>query len=266
MDLLARPGGVRRGRPPHPRAHSRGRGLPGQPLPGDVRAAAAAGRRRRRRPHRPARARQPGPVRRNDSAPRPRRRDRHRLARAVPAPRRPPHRVRPHQGHRTHRRGPAPQGPRRERDDRGPRPQRPRPGLRHRHRHRPRTVRRRGAPGPGPPRLHRQRRTRRRSRLAPSARGDLPARLRHRRPKVLRPADHPGPGDRPRGPYCGGIGWVDADRGTAELAVGIRTFWIDRAAPGGPASASAPAPGSPGAPTPTANGRKPNSRPPGCSG
>ncbi|MCI3244345.1 MULTISPECIES: chorismate-binding protein [Streptomyces] len=33
----------------------------------------------------------------------------------------------------------------------------------------------------------------------------------------------------PRGPYCGGIGWVDADRGTAELAVGIRTFWIDRA-------------------------------------
>ncbi|MGW4817838.1 chorismate-binding protein [Streptomyces sp. NPDC004227] len=34
----------------------------------------------------------------------------------------------------------------------------------------------------------------------------------------------------PRGPYCGGIGWVDADRGTGELAVGIRTFWIDRAA------------------------------------
>ncbi|MEW2625751.1 chorismate-binding protein [Streptomyces sp. NPDC048106] len=33
----------------------------------------------------------------------------------------------------------------------------------------------------------------------------------------------------PRGPYCGGIGWVDADRGTGELAVGIRTFWTDRA-------------------------------------
>ncbi|MDV9171474.1 chorismate-binding protein [Streptomyces sp. W16] len=33
----------------------------------------------------------------------------------------------------------------------------------------------------------------------------------------------------PRGPYCGGIGWIDADRGTGELAVGIRTFWIDRA-------------------------------------
>ena len=31
-----------------------------------------------------------------------------------------------------------------------------------------------------------------------------------------------------RGPYCGAIGWVDADTGTAELAVGIRTFWADR--------------------------------------
>ncbi|MBC2902619.1 chorismate-binding protein [Streptomyces cupreus] len=38
----------------------------------------------------------------------------------------------------------------------------------------------------------------------------------------------------PRGPYCGGVGWVDADRGTGELAVGIRTFWIDRTAPVGP--------------------------------
>lgn len=34
----------------------------------------------------------------------------------------------------------------------------------------------------------------------------------------------------PRGPYCGGVGWVDADRDRAELAVAIRTFWIDRAA------------------------------------
>ncbi|MCX3288937.1 chorismate-binding protein [Streptomyces sp. NEAU-H22] len=39
----------------------------------------------------------------------------------------------------------------------------------------------------------------------------------------------------PRGPYCGAVGRVDADRGTGELAVGIRTFWIDRAAPAGPA-------------------------------
>jgi len=29
----------------------------------------------------------------------------------------------------------------------------------------------------------------------------------------------------PRGPYCGAIGWVDADRREGELAVGIRTFW-----------------------------------------
>lgn len=28
-----------------------------------------------------------------------------------------------------------------------------------------------------------------------------------------------------RGPYCGAIGWIDADNQTAELAVGIRTFW-----------------------------------------
>lgn len=42
----------------------------------------------------------------------------------------------------------------------------------------------------------------------------------------------------PRGPYCGGVGWVDADRGVGELAVGIRTFWIDRA-PAGPGSGGA---------------------------
>jgi para-aminobenzoate synthetase component 1 len=33
----------------------------------------------------------------------------------------------------------------------------------------------------------------------------------------------------PRGPYCGAIGWIDADAGRAELAVGIRTFWVDAA-------------------------------------
>lgn len=32
----------------------------------------------------------------------------------------------------------------------------------------------------------------------------------------------------PRGPYCGAIGLVDAEAGTAELAVGIRTFWWER--------------------------------------
>jgi para-aminobenzoate synthetase component 1 len=31
-----------------------------------------------------------------------------------------------------------------------------------------------------------------------------------------------------RGPYCGAVGWVDADAGEASLAVGIRTFWADR--------------------------------------
>jgi para-aminobenzoate synthetase component I len=29
----------------------------------------------------------------------------------------------------------------------------------------------------------------------------------------------------PRGPYCGAVGWVDADRSLGELAVGIRSFW-----------------------------------------
>ncbi|HLS13352.1 MAG TPA: chorismate-binding protein [Beutenbergiaceae bacterium] len=29
----------------------------------------------------------------------------------------------------------------------------------------------------------------------------------------------------PRGPYCGQIGWIDADAEQASLAVGIRTFW-----------------------------------------
>lgn len=32
----------------------------------------------------------------------------------------------------------------------------------------------------------------------------------------------------PRGPYCGAIGWVDADHDEAALAVGIRTFWAAR--------------------------------------
>ena len=36
----------------------------------------------------------------------------------------------------------------------------------------------------------------------------------------------------PRGPYCGAVGWVDADTCEAELAVGIRTFWAERDATG----------------------------------
>ncbi|MCP2339362.1 chorismate-binding protein [Actinomadura rupiterrae] len=31
----------------------------------------------------------------------------------------------------------------------------------------------------------------------------------------------------PRGPYCGAVGWVDADAGRGALAVGIRTFWAE---------------------------------------
>ncbi|MCF2528999.1 chorismate-binding protein [Yinghuangia soli] len=30
----------------------------------------------------------------------------------------------------------------------------------------------------------------------------------------------------PRGPYCGAVGWVDADRREGELAVGIRSFFV----------------------------------------
>ena len=32
----------------------------------------------------------------------------------------------------------------------------------------------------------------------------------------------------PRGPYCGAVGWLDADRDEGVLAVGIRTFWAER--------------------------------------
>lgn len=35
-----------------------------------------------------------------------------------------------------------------------------------------------------------------------------------------------------RGPYCGAIGWIDADARRAELAVGIRTFWWEDFASG----------------------------------
>jgi len=38
----------------------------------------------------------------------------------------------------------------------------------------------------------------------------------------------------PRGPYCGAVGWIDADAGTAELAVGIRTFWSEKGDSGVP--------------------------------
>jgi para-aminobenzoate synthetase component 1 len=31
----------------------------------------------------------------------------------------------------------------------------------------------------------------------------------------------------PRSVYCGALGWVDADRGEADLSVAIRTFWVE---------------------------------------
>jgi para-aminobenzoate synthetase component 1 len=31
----------------------------------------------------------------------------------------------------------------------------------------------------------------------------------------------------PRGPYCGAVGWVDADAGCGDLNVAIRTFWAE---------------------------------------
>ena len=31
----------------------------------------------------------------------------------------------------------------------------------------------------------------------------------------------------PRGPYCGAVGWVDADRREGDINVAIRTFWFD---------------------------------------
>jgi para-aminobenzoate synthetase component 1 len=36
----------------------------------------------------------------------------------------------------------------------------------------------------------------------------------------------------PRGIYCGVFGWINADDNTADLAVGIRTFWQKRHATG----------------------------------
>jgi len=46
-------------------------------------------------------------------------------------------------------------------------------------------------------------------------------------PKIsaLRLIDELEPGSRSY--YCGAFGWVDADTGEAELAVAIRTFWLD---------------------------------------
>ena len=64
-----------------------------------------------------------------------------------------------------------------------------------------------------------------------------------------------------RGPYCGAVGWVDADTGTGELAVGDPHLLARRRPPAPRASG----PGSPGAATRRPSGPRPSSRRPGCS-
>ena len=110
--------------------------------------------------------------------------------------------------------GPAGEGPRRERDDRRPRPQRPGPGLRHRLGDRARAVRGGAAPrasstssppsaanwlrGAGWPDLLA-------ATFPPGSVTGAPKSSALRIIDALETA--------PRGPYCGGVGWVDADRG-----------------------------------------------------
>ena len=156
---------------------------------------------------------------------------RQRLARAVPAPRRRPGRVAADQGHRGRRGGDAAQGLRRERHDRRPRPQRPRARLPAGHRRgRPRCAPSRSTPGWST--------SSRRCRggCAPAC-GWARARSPPRFPPgsvigcaevVARCGPSPSSSRSPRGPYCGAVGWVDADAREADLAVGIRTFWADR--------------------------------------
>ena len=122
------------------------------------------------------------------------------------------------------------QGPRRERDDRRPRPQRPRARVRPGLDARALVVLGRSAPWPAPPREHRT------WSAAPGDRGG--------RARSARPSRRPRSPARPsrassqaieelepvrRGVYCGAFGWIDtrADdpaRVEADLAVAIRTF------------------------------------------
>ena len=69
----------------------------------------------------------------------------------------------------------------------------------------------------------------------------------------------------PRGPYCGAIGYVDADAGRARLAVGIRTFFTtaDSATTGGDLLHFGTGAGITYRRTPRPNGTRPSSRPPG---
>ena len=182
-----------------PRVHRRGRHLPGQPLPALPGAAAGAAV----RPVPPAAPPEPGAVR---GLPRLRRRDgAQRLARALPpAGSGRAGRDQADQGHATP--GPRPdarrgagsrpggerEGPRGERHDRGPAPQRSQPGLPARNGAGARAVRAGAASDRAPPGLHRAGRPGAgRRRRGPGPRR-LPRRLDHRR------AEGPGDGDHRR--------------------------------------------------------------------
>ena len=121
-----------------------------------------------------------------------------------------------------------------------------------------------GAPRAGPPGVDRAGRDRARSRMGGHPGRDIPAgfgRPAHRRLRALQVISELEPV--PRGPYCGAIGYVDADRRRARLAVGIRTFYTSTAEPDGTRGCtSAPGPASPGRRTRPTNGTRPNSRRP----
>ena len=87
----------------------------------------------------------------------------------------------------------------------------------------------RGAPGPGAPRLRRVGHAARGARRGPTCStasfppGSVSGAPKHTALHAIADLEPV-----PRGPYCGAVGWVDADRDEAELAVGIRTFWAAR--------------------------------------
>ena len=91
-----------------------------------------------------------------------------------------------------------------------------------------RCLRPRPASGSGPSRLHGRRAAPTGSALARHRRMHLSARVGLGAPKHTALAAIRDLEPVPRGPYCGAVGWVDADRRRAELAVGIRTFWAQR--------------------------------------
>ena len=121
------------------------------------------------------------------------------------------------------------QGPGRERHDRRPGAQRPRPGVRTGHRC---TVPALLAVERHPGLAHLvstvEGRLRPERRLGRAPRRDLPARVGHRRAQARRPRAHPPPRGRAPGPVLrrGRLGRRRPD-GTGELNVAIRTFWIE---------------------------------------